>query len=356
MRSFALPSPARPVRGCGPDDLPASPMTQAALPLERTSDVRVITVMSAAHFVSHYYILLLPPLFAFVRADYGVELHAGRPGAHRLQRHLGGAADAGRLPGRPPRRPHGADRRAAARRRPPSRSRPLVDSFWVLVAMFGVAGIGNTVYHPADYAILSHHVSPGADRPGLLDPHLRRHARPRAGAGEPAVHAERRGAGAAPSSARPSFGFAVALLLAVPGRLARRPRRRARRTRPPPRRRPTTRKAGGFCSPARSCATSFSSCCSRSITPASKTIRWSRSARCTGPGRASPIARCRPSCCSAPSACWRAACSATRIPRHGPSPPSGFAHRPGRGAGRARRSAGAADRGRHGGRRASSTA
>ena len=28
--------------------------------------------MSAAHFVSHYYILLLAPLLPFVRADYGV--------------------------------------------------------------------------------------------------------------------------------------------------------------------------------------------------------------------------------------------------------------------------------------------
>src|SRR5690606_22621510 len=36
----------------------------------------------------------------------------------------------------------------------------LVDSFWVLIAMFALAGLGNTVYHPADYALLSHHVSP----------------------------------------------------------------------------------------------------------------------------------------------------------------------------------------------------
>jgi MFS family permease len=35
-----------------------------------------------------------------------------------------------------------------------------VDSYWVLVAMFGLMGIGNTVYHPADYALLSRHVSP----------------------------------------------------------------------------------------------------------------------------------------------------------------------------------------------------
>jgi FSR family fosmidomycin resistance protein-like MFS transporter len=33
-----------------------------------------------------------------------------------------------------------------------------VDSFWVLVAMFGLAGVGNTVYHPADYTLLSQHV------------------------------------------------------------------------------------------------------------------------------------------------------------------------------------------------------
>jgi MFS family permease len=36
----------------------------------------------------------------------------------------------------------------------------LTSSFWLLVAMFAVAGIGNTAYHPADYALLSHHVSP----------------------------------------------------------------------------------------------------------------------------------------------------------------------------------------------------
>src|SRR5690348_15780162 len=38
----------------------------------RFSDTRVIATVSAAHFVSHYYTLILAPLFAFVRADYGV--------------------------------------------------------------------------------------------------------------------------------------------------------------------------------------------------------------------------------------------------------------------------------------------
>src|SRR5262244_4643326 len=49
-------------------------MTQAAdiFRVSRTSYVRLVGVVSAAHFVSHYYIILLAPLLPFVRADYGV--------------------------------------------------------------------------------------------------------------------------------------------------------------------------------------------------------------------------------------------------------------------------------------------
>jgi hypothetical protein len=49
-------------------------MTQAAETLTPPTgaETRLVTSISAAHFVSHYYILLLPPLFNFVRADYGV--------------------------------------------------------------------------------------------------------------------------------------------------------------------------------------------------------------------------------------------------------------------------------------------
>ena len=36
----------------------------------------------------------------------------------------------------------------------------LADSFWVFVAMFAVLGLANTVYHPADYALLSERVAP----------------------------------------------------------------------------------------------------------------------------------------------------------------------------------------------------
>ena len=123
-----------------------------------TRDTRVIGLVSASHFVSHFYILLLPPLFPFVRAEYGVNyielglaLAAFNVVSAGLQTPAGFLTDrigapavlvAGLLLGA------GAFALAG-----------LVASFWFLVAMFAVAGLGNTVYHPADYSILSHHVS-----------------------------------------------------------------------------------------------------------------------------------------------------------------------------------------------------
>ena len=35
----------------------------------------------------------------------------------------------------------------------------LANSYWVMVAMFALMGVGNTVYHPADYSLLSRHVA-----------------------------------------------------------------------------------------------------------------------------------------------------------------------------------------------------
>lgn len=136
-------------------------MTQAAahLSAERARDFSVLGSVSAAHFVSHFYILILPPLFGFVRADYGVSytelgfaLAAFNIVTAALQTPAGFLVDrfgarilliAGLL--------FGAVAFAIA---------GMIDSFWVLVAMFGVAGIGNAIYHPADYAWLSHAVSP----------------------------------------------------------------------------------------------------------------------------------------------------------------------------------------------------
>jgi MFS family permease len=137
-------------------------MTQAAelpLPSAPGRDHRVIASVSAAHFVSHYYIVILAPLLAFVREDYGVSYtevglaFATFSGVSAvLQTPAGFLVDrfgarimliGGLL--------LGAAAFAAA---------GLVHSFWVFVAMFGVAGIANTVYHPADYAVLSQQVAP----------------------------------------------------------------------------------------------------------------------------------------------------------------------------------------------------
>ena len=38
----------------------------------RATDFRIIGLVGSAHFVSHIYILVLPPLFPFLRAEFGV--------------------------------------------------------------------------------------------------------------------------------------------------------------------------------------------------------------------------------------------------------------------------------------------
>ena len=124
---------------------------------KHASHVRLVGVVSAAHFVSHYYILILAPLLPFVRTEYGVSyteiglaLAAFNIVSAALQTPAGFLVDwlgarvlliVALLIGA------GAFVIAG-----------LVDSFWVMVAMFAVAGIGNAVYHPADYSLLSHHV------------------------------------------------------------------------------------------------------------------------------------------------------------------------------------------------------
>ena len=49
-------------------------MSQAAgvIGSARVPYIRIVGAVSAAHFVSHYYIILLAPLMPFVRAEYGV--------------------------------------------------------------------------------------------------------------------------------------------------------------------------------------------------------------------------------------------------------------------------------------------
>lgn len=123
----------------------------------------MLTLVCAAHCVSHFYILMLAPLFPVIRADFGVsytELGLAlvafnvtsavfTPPAGFLVDRKGARAvlTGGLLIG------------AAA-----LLGAALLPSYWGFVAMFALLGLGNTVYHPADYALLSRRIAP--DRMG----------------------------------------------------------------------------------------------------------------------------------------------------------------------------------------------
>ena len=131
-------------------------MTQAVFaPADRLTEMRAVAPICAAHFLSHYYMLLLAPLLAFIRADYGVSytdialaLTVFNVVSAVMQTPAGFLVD-----------------RVSARRvlivgvalgSAAVAAAGLVNSFAAFIAMFGVAGLANTVYHPADYSLLSH--------------------------------------------------------------------------------------------------------------------------------------------------------------------------------------------------------
>ena len=123
------------------------------------SDVRVIGLIGAAHFFSHFFQLTLPPLFPLLKEVFSVPYVAlglamsvfygasgvgqtisgflvDRVGAHRVL--LGGMAlfsTAIALAG-------------------------LVPTYWLLLPVALLAGLGNSVFHPADYSILNASVDP----------------------------------------------------------------------------------------------------------------------------------------------------------------------------------------------------
>ena len=132
-------------------------MTQAiSVRSIRPAESRLIAAVCSAHLVSHYYMLLLAPLFAFVRADFKVSytelalaLTVFNVVSGVLQTPVGFVVDR-----------FGARFMLIAGLALSSIAYAvagLVDSYWVFLAMYGLAGVGNTVFHPADYSLLSHH-------------------------------------------------------------------------------------------------------------------------------------------------------------------------------------------------------
>ena len=131
-------------------DLKAQPQSSA----DWRRDAKVISLVTVAHFVSHVHGMLLPPIFGEVKDSFGVSyteialaLTAFNVMSALLQTPAGFLVDrigprimltAGLLLA-------GLSIVAAA----------LLPGYWTFVIAYAFLGIANTVYHPADYSILS---------------------------------------------------------------------------------------------------------------------------------------------------------------------------------------------------------
>ena len=122
--------------------------------------VRVISLVGAAHFMSHIYQLALPPLFPLLAVDLDVSYTA----LGLLVSVFSIAAVAGQVP-----MGFVVDRIGGARvligglvvQGAAIAAVAATTSYWSLLLAIAVAGLAHSVYHPADYAILSRAVPEG---------------------------------------------------------------------------------------------------------------------------------------------------------------------------------------------------
>src|ERR1700722_12457014 len=126
----------------------------------RTSDARIIGLVSGAHFMSHVYMLVLPPLFALVLVDYPVG-YEGMALAIASFNVVSGVfqTPAGFLVDR-----LGAWRLLVAGLVLSGCGVALagfITSYWAMIGGLALMGLANTIYRPADYSILSHAIGSG---------------------------------------------------------------------------------------------------------------------------------------------------------------------------------------------------
>jgi MFS family permease len=117
-------------------------------------DAKVISLISVVHFVSHLHAMLLPPIFVLVKASFGVgyteiafALTAYNIVSALLQTPAGFLVD--RIG--PRIMLTGGLLVAAAA----TAAIALLPGYWTFVGAYALLGVANTVYHPADYSILS---------------------------------------------------------------------------------------------------------------------------------------------------------------------------------------------------------
>ena len=121
-------------------------------------DMRIIGLIGFAHFFSHFYILLLPPLFPILKQVFGVSytelgllMTAFSAATGVSQIPIGFLVD--KLGGRALLIGGLAVEGLAFA------AMGFFPSYWTVLMLMMVAGVANGVYHPADYAILSASVS-----------------------------------------------------------------------------------------------------------------------------------------------------------------------------------------------------
>jgi MFS family permease len=135
-----------------------SPRRAPASP-EPANDLKVVATIGVAHFYSHLFILLLPPLFPLIRDDLQVSyLELGFILTGFAVTSAVSQLPIGFLVDR-----FGARKILIIGLVVESLCFVLMgfwSDYWVLFAAYLVAGIANGVYHPADYAILSASVRP----------------------------------------------------------------------------------------------------------------------------------------------------------------------------------------------------
>ena len=129
-------------------------MAEAAAAGTLRQDVEVVGLVSSGHFMSHYYTMMLPPLFPFLHDELGVS-YAALGLLLSLKHFSAGTVQlpAGILVDR-----YGARSILIAGFGLILVSYfiiALTSNFWLIALMFLIAGCGNAVFHPADYSIIN---------------------------------------------------------------------------------------------------------------------------------------------------------------------------------------------------------
>lgn len=126
----------------------------------RRNEGRILGLISAGHFMSHVYMLTLPPLFPVLKDAFGV----GYTELGLLMTLIYGMSAVTQVPVGFLVDRFGARRMLTLGLAVISIGFGLVGlapSFWAMAALGVVAAIGHSVFHPADYALLSASISSG---------------------------------------------------------------------------------------------------------------------------------------------------------------------------------------------------